>query len=110
MLNSADTDQLASSEANWSGSALFTKVEYNRVQQDQGLQLFKGWFYIIFFLRGWEVIYFLHIMPQCTKVSDSDILQKPSLKASSTQVYGFEFWLNMLFFLFLCVSGQNLLS
>ena len=33
MTNSADPDQLASSEANWS---LFVKVGYIRVQQDKG--------------------------------------------------------------------------
>ena len=36
MINSADPDQLASSEANWSGSALFAKAGYIRVQQDKG--------------------------------------------------------------------------
>ena len=34
MTNIADTDLLASSEANWSGSTLF--VWYMRVQQDKG--------------------------------------------------------------------------
>ena len=34
--NSADPDQLASAEANWSGSTLFAKVGYIWVQQDQG--------------------------------------------------------------------------
>ena len=34
MTNSADPDQLASEEANWSGSALFVIVGYVRVQQD----------------------------------------------------------------------------
>ena len=34
MANSADPDQLASSEANWSASALFAKVGYICVQQD----------------------------------------------------------------------------
>ena len=33
MANSADPDQLASSEANWSGSTLFTKAGYIQVQQ-----------------------------------------------------------------------------
>ena len=28
MINSADPDQLASSEANWSGSTLFAKTEH----------------------------------------------------------------------------------
>ena len=32
----ADLDQLVSSEANWSGSTLFAKVGYIQVQQDQG--------------------------------------------------------------------------
>ena len=32
MANSVDPDQLA----NWSGSTLFAKAEYIRVQQDQG--------------------------------------------------------------------------
>ena len=35
MANSADPDQLAEG-ANWSGSALFAKEGYTRVQQDQG--------------------------------------------------------------------------
>ena len=36
MPNSADPDQLASSEANWSGSTLFSKAGYIKVQQDKG--------------------------------------------------------------------------
>ena len=36
MSNSADPDQLASSEANWSGSALFAKEVYSWVQHDKG--------------------------------------------------------------------------
>ena len=36
MTNSADPDQLASSEANWSGSTLFAKAGYIRVKQDKG--------------------------------------------------------------------------
>ena len=36
MANSADPDHLASSEAHWSGSTLFVKVRYIRVQQDKG--------------------------------------------------------------------------
>ena len=35
MANSADPDQLAS-EANWSGSTLFAKMVYIRIQQDKG--------------------------------------------------------------------------
>ena len=35
MTNSADPDQLASSEANWSGSTLFSKAELIRIQQDK---------------------------------------------------------------------------
>ena len=38
MTNSADPDQLASSEANWSGSTLFAKTGHIQVQQDKGLQ------------------------------------------------------------------------
>ena len=34
MANSVDPDQLASSEANWSGSTLFAKAENNWVKQD----------------------------------------------------------------------------
>ena len=34
MTNSADPDQLASSEANWSGSTLFAKAGHVQVQQD----------------------------------------------------------------------------
>ena len=37
MANSADPDQLASSEANWSGSTLFAKADRAcRVQQEKG--------------------------------------------------------------------------
>ena len=36
MTNSVDPDQLASEEANWSGSTLFVKKEYIRAQQDKG--------------------------------------------------------------------------
>ena len=36
MANSVDPDQLASSEANWSGSTLFAKAECIWVQQDKG--------------------------------------------------------------------------
>ena len=36
MTNSADPDQLASSEANWSESTLFVKSGYIQVQQDLG--------------------------------------------------------------------------
>ena len=36
MANSADPDQLASSEANWSESTLFAKVGYFPVQQVKG--------------------------------------------------------------------------
>ena len=36
MANSLDPDQLASSEANWSGSTLFAKKGYIWVQYDKG--------------------------------------------------------------------------
>ena len=36
MTKSADPDQLASEEANWSGSALFAEEGYIGVQKDQG--------------------------------------------------------------------------
>ena len=36
MADSADPDQLASSEANWSGSTLFATAGYIQVQQDKG--------------------------------------------------------------------------
>ena len=36
MANSADQDQLASSEANWSRSTLLAKAGYIRAQQDKG--------------------------------------------------------------------------
>ena len=36
MTNSADPDQLASAEANWSGSTLFAKVGNIQAQQDKG--------------------------------------------------------------------------
>ena len=36
MSNSVAPDKLASEEANWSGSTLFAKAGYTRVQQDKG--------------------------------------------------------------------------
>ena len=39
MANSADPDQLASSDANWSGPILFAMAGYILVQQDKGNQL-----------------------------------------------------------------------
>ena len=36
MANSADPDQLASLEANWSGTTLFATAGYIWVQQDKG--------------------------------------------------------------------------
>ena len=36
MTNSVDPGQLASLEANWSGSTLFAKAGHIRVQQDKG--------------------------------------------------------------------------
>ena len=38
MANSAEPDQLAPSEANWSGSSLFAKAGYTGIQQDKGLE------------------------------------------------------------------------
>ena len=35
MTNIVDPDQLASEEANWSGSTVFAKTGYIRVQQDK---------------------------------------------------------------------------
>ena len=43
MANSADPDQLASSEANWSGSTFFAKAGYIRAQHDKGLRNMKKW-------------------------------------------------------------------
>ena len=40
MPNSVDADQLASSEANWSGSTLFAKAGYIWVQQDKVCQFY----------------------------------------------------------------------
>ena len=52
MTNSEDPDQLASSEANWSGSILFVKAENIRVQQELGLSLNKKEMWVLneFFL------------------------------------------------------------
>ena len=36
MKNSADPDQLASEEANWSGATLFAKAGHIQAQQGQG--------------------------------------------------------------------------
>ena len=36
MANSADPDQLASEEANWSGSTLFANAGHIQIQQNKG--------------------------------------------------------------------------
>ena len=41
MANSVVPEQLVSSEANWSGSTLFAKAGYIRVQHDKGLQVYQ---------------------------------------------------------------------
>ena len=41
MANSAEPDQLASSEVHWSGSTLFAKAGYIQVQQDYRVKKFK---------------------------------------------------------------------
>ena len=44
MANSADPDQLASVEANWSGPTLFAKARYIGVQQYKGYNmLWMNW-------------------------------------------------------------------
>ena len=40
--NSADLDQLASEEANWSGSALFV-IQYVNMYQQPGSSILIGW-------------------------------------------------------------------
>ena len=54
MANSADPDQLASSEANWSGSTLFAKAGYIRVQQDKGSD-YSQCFFVYFFIKTYVV-------------------------------------------------------
>ena len=56
MANSADPDQLASEEANWSGSTLFAKAGHIRVQQD------KGWAYNVF--NNWTLVSFTPLATQ----------------------------------------------
>ena len=41
MANSADPDQLASSEANWSGTTMFAKAGHIQVQQNKGSEHVK---------------------------------------------------------------------
>ena len=53
MANSADPDQLASSEANWSGSTLFPKAEYIWVQQDNTSKFFS---YSVWALFDWLLV------------------------------------------------------
>ena len=48
MANSAYSDQLASSEANWSGSTLFAKAGYIQVQQDKGYDTATGSKMVVF--------------------------------------------------------------
>ena len=52
MANSADPDQLASSEANWSGSTLFVKTGYIRLSRTR--VKFKGKWYISDFFKSSE--------------------------------------------------------
>ena len=57
MANSADPGQLASSEANWSGSTLFANAGYIRVQQDKGC---KG--LITTAADDWLINFFLYLV------------------------------------------------
>ena len=57
MENSADPDQLASSEANWSGSTQFVKAGYIRVHQDKGNEIWYTWLGFIPFLTRETVLW-----------------------------------------------------
>ena len=73
MANSADPDQLASAEANWSGSTLFAKAEYNQGSAGQGLIVMiffcllkkNRWLFLIFIIsllcNGWSYICLVHL-------------------------------------------------
>ena len=75
MANSADPDQLASSEANWSGSTLFAKAGYILAQQDKGW-LFVCWVILhafwssvdFFFFQNWFFQNLSGIPSQCQTV------------------------------------------
>ena len=61
MANSKDPDQLASEKANWSGSTLFAKAGYIRVQQDKELlkKCFLTGFYVLIFVDFFAFNYFV---------------------------------------------------
>ena len=67
MANSADPDQLASSEANWSGSTLFAKAGYSQDTAGPGLIKFhyqcKGNFWI-----SHENNEFIKNLPRCSYI------------------------------------------
>ena len=48
MANSADPDQLASPGAKWSGSTLFAKAGYIRVQHDKGINMGDNFYNLVF--------------------------------------------------------------
>ena len=72
MANSADPDQLASSEANWSGFTLFANAGYIRVQQDKGKDfevLYKYWVWLVLckresgLLMDWRQLGAMYVCP-----------------------------------------------
>ena len=64
MTNSADIDQLASSEANWSGYTLFDKAGHIRVQQDQGSLESPSYIYFCYKINWfWQQLRNKQILP-----------------------------------------------
>ena len=73
LANSVDPDQLASKEANWSGSALFV-IKYVNFYQKPGSSNLIGWklevgvtSYFIQHDKGWILNDFPAFTQQCTK-------------------------------------------
>ena len=72
MANSANPDHLVSSEANWSGSILFAKEGYIKIQQDKGkgLKVSQALTWIIYFFEqptceAYKFVYEYKLLKDC---------------------------------------------
>ena len=117
MANSADPDQLASSEANWSGSTLFAKAGYIRLQQDYYLFNISGKdvFCLAFYFKWKYFVLIDHILSEtifrfCFCVLFSNFYSKIKFTAKNwsnlcnfySKVIFLDFLYQKIFFIFLC--------
>ena len=88
MANSADPDQLASSEANWSGSTLFAKAVYIQVLQNKACP--KTWNTSFYNLHLFSILIphmkfqIQNLSAKCVKQRDGWLYEQPKMNLRST--------------------------